>query len=159
MQILLGCIKSIFIFLFFRPLFQSLFRGSIYHSTILSILCQCLYQYYSAVPFISDVIMVGTNIKILPILRHYFKLGLKPAEATGRFVNYVTWSKGEENPNICTISFRRSWIIERYTNFNKLTECWNVSYWLINYFWYTLMFCHILNKLIVFFYIKVFFKN
>lgn len=37
------------------------------------------YQYYSDVPFVSDVIWIYTSTEILVILRHYLKLGLAAA--------------------------------------------------------------------------------
>ena len=38
-------------------------------------------QYYSAIPFVLDVIMLDTSIEILKVLRYYFKLCSKTTEA------------------------------------------------------------------------------
>ena len=42
------------------------------------------YQHYLAETFVTDVIVRETNIEILAILSHYFKLGLKTALVTSK---------------------------------------------------------------------------
>ena len=46
----------------------------------------CIYNLYKylVVPFLSDVVIMDANIKILVILKHYFKLDLKADKAALR---------------------------------------------------------------------------
>lgn len=63
---------------FYRPLHQRYFISTYVSATLLLLYELFHYQYYSAVSFVTDVvIMEDTNVEILVTLRHYFKLCFK----------------------------------------------------------------------------------
>ena len=64
------CSKAVGIFYSPSQLGNMGTMASIYH-----------YLWYSTVPFVSDIIMVDTSNKVLTIVRHYFKLSCKTADA------------------------------------------------------------------------------
>lgn len=53
-------------------------------STITTLLIY-YHRCYSSTPFVWDIIIVDPHIKILPIMRHYFKFIRKATEASKKF--------------------------------------------------------------------------